>query len=236
MLSGLLLTIMSWFIGYTWDDLTGKVQEQYVVERYFERVEEQSPIVYRLWRILWQKFEWVIWWNLTNRSDCGWMIVWYMMELWLIKSRWKDFEWDSFTYDWWWLNSFRLYTLWKSKQRKDVVRGDYIYMKFDNWNHIAIACNTGATMIYDLYKKPYAECRPRPYPNKALFASNGIVNFLDDYNIVLDETNEIIINLMDTRSKILLNNIMNDFSMIDGLYSTGLIKELQLMSETIGNI
>lgn len=218
MLSGLLLTIMSWFIGYTWDDLTGKVQEQYVVERYFERVEEQSPIVYRLWRVLWQKFEWVTWWNLTNRSDCGWMIVWYMMELWLIKSRRKDFEWDSFTYDWWWLNSFRLYTLWEPKQRKDVIRGDFIYMEFDDWNHIAVACDTGATMIYDLYKKSYAECRPRPYPNKALFASNGIVKFLDDYNIILNETMEIYSWLMFVYEQQAKEKLIDSISYFSNIY------------------
>lgn len=217
MLTWLLLTLMSWFVDYTWEDLTQKIQEQYVVERYFEWVEEQSPIVYKLWRVLWQPYTRYVDWQLIkwrdklNRTDCWGMIVWYMMELWLIKTRWKDMNWDSFTYDWWWLNSFRLYTLWEKKERKDVVRWDFIYMEFDNRNHIAIACDTWATQIYDLYNDSHAKCRPRPYPNKALFSSNGIVKFLNDYDIILDETQLIMDEIENVRKQMVVDYLVNYF-------------------------
>jgi len=43
----IIMSILSWFVWYTGEDLTGQIQEQYVIERYFERVDSYAPIVYR---------------------------------------------------------------------------------------------------------------------------------------------------------------------------------------------
>lgn len=198
----LLLTILSWFIWYTWEDLTWKIQEKYVVENYFERVNMQSPLVYRNWRILWQKCVWVKWCEYTNRTDCWGLIVWYMMQLDLIKSRRKDSDWKSFTYDWWGLNSFRLYTLWKPISRSQSKRWDFVYMEFPSGSrHFAIVCDTWAKHIFDLYKKSYAECREYPFPRKALFSTNWIVEFLNDKWIILEETKQILSILFSTNEE-----------------------------------
>lgn len=198
----LLLTIFSWFIGYTWEDLTWKIQETYVIERYFDRIKEQEPLVYRNWRVLWQKCVWVTGCNYTNRTDCWGLMVWYMMQLDLIKSRRKNYEWDSFTYDWGGLNSFRLYTLWKPIKRSETKKGDFVYMEFKNWvRHFAVVCDTWATQIFDLYKKPYAECRKYPFPSKAMFATNGVVEFLNDKETILQETQEILLAIYQENEK-----------------------------------
>jgi hypothetical protein len=189
----LLFTIFSSFLNYTWNDLSDKIQEKYVVEHYFEWVNDQSPIVYRNGRILWQQFSNIEWGQYTNRTDCGWVMVWYMMSLDLIKSRRKTTEWDSFTYDGGWLNSFRLYTLWSPVSRANVKRGDFVYMEFPSGSrHFAVSCNDWATEIFDIYKQSFGECRTTPRASKMLFSKNWVVEFLKKEGIQLKQTQDIL--------------------------------------------
>lgn len=195
----LILSILTWLVSYTWMDITWYIQEQYVIESYFNWVDEQEPIVYRRWRILWQQFQkymnwsYITWRQYTNRSDCWGMIVWYMIELDLIKTRWKDVENKSFTFDWWWLNSYRLYKLWKPKRASEVKRWDFVYMEFSWWNrHIAVACEDwNPYNVYDLYESSDAKCRIVKAPLMK-YSSNGIVEFAKWKWIVLSWTQEIL--------------------------------------------
>lgn len=212
-MTGLLLSIMSWFIWYTWNDLTGEVQSKYVTERYFERVEEQGPLVYKSGRILGKKCVGPGCYK-TNLTDCSWLFAWYMIDLELIKTRRKDIDWEDYTFDWWGLNSYRIYKLWNQIERSEVKRWDFVYMEFDWWvRHIAVSCDTGATEIYDLYKKSYAECRRYPAPKKALFSKNWIVKLLEDRDVILSWTLQILNGLSSINDKetFTLHNLIGSY-------------------------
>lgn len=189
-MSMLLSWIMAGTIPATNLQNTWWIQNKYVIENYFHRVDSQAPIVYRGWRVLWQPTAES---NLTNRSDCWWMLVWYMMYLDLIISRWKDSNWKSFTYDGGWLNSTRLITLWDWKRRSDVVRWDFVYMEFPWWvKHIAVVCDDWWDYIYDLYEDDQAKCRPMPPTVMHKYSDNWFIAFMNDRWIVLDETKQVL--------------------------------------------
>lgn len=85
-------------------------------------------------------------------------------------------------------------------------------MEFEGWTrHIAIACDSWATEIYDIYKKPYAECRKYPFPKKALFASNGVVEFLKEREIILEETETILFELEKYKNEKVFTDFVSRF-------------------------
>ena len=188
------------------------IQEQYVIEDYFRRVDEQAPLVYRSGRILWQTFDWIEWGRLTNRTDCSGMLVWHMVELWLVESRyikWMD-----------WLDSDTLVTLWKSKRKKDVVRWDRVYMRFPSGQkHIAIACDDEGKNIYDFYLQPTAECRPQPPVVELKYATNWAVELLKKREIVLSWTQEVLDyfqKIKDETSQNLSGELLTDDQIFSG--------------------
>ena len=211
-MTGLILSILTWLVTYTGNDVTGYIQEKYIIESYFNWVDEQEPIIYRRWRVLWQQFQkyfnwnYISWRQYTNRSDCWWIIVGYIMELWLIKSRWKDSNNRSFTYDWWWLNSYRLYRMWKPKKASQVKRWDFVYMEF-SWGsrHIAVACEDwNPYSVYDLYRWTDAKCRIVKAPIMK-YSSNWIVEYSTRRKIIIPLTKEILI-ILATFDEIPYNN------------------------------
>jgi hypothetical protein len=165
---------------------TWRIQEQFIVNDYFRWVDEQTPLVYRSWRILWQEMEWIKWWEKINRTDCSGILVWHMAKLWIVDSR--NMEWTD------WLDSDTLIKLWKHKNRSEVIRWDWVYMEFPDWvRHIAVSCDTWAQNIYDLYLNNYAKCRPMPPTSLTEYSSNGEVEYLNTNWIILPETKEILL-------------------------------------------
>jgi hypothetical protein len=63
---------------------TGYIQEQFIIENYFNWTEEMAPIVYRSGRILGKTTTES---NYTNRADCSGIGVGYMRELGLLETR-----------------------------------------------------------------------------------------------------------------------------------------------------
>jgi len=175
--------LMSWILAGTVTDLnTWYVQEQYVIESYFHRVDEQAPLHYNAGRILWVP---LFPGDPINRTDCSGMLVWHMVHLWLVK--WRFIKWME------WLDSDTLLTLGKPKHRADVKRGDRIYMEFPSWlRHIAVACDDRWEHIYDFYLDRWATCREQPPVSLIRYASNGEVEMLNKKWIILDETVEIL--------------------------------------------
>ena len=190
----LLLTILSGLI-LTWTPQqyiidTWYIQDTVAIEWYFDWVDSYDKIKYWLWRSLWQK---CVWSNCrrTDMSDCWGMVIWYMIKLWLLRDRFKDSSWKRWTYDKWWLNSYRLYRLWEKKNRNDLVRWDFMFMTFSWWvRHFAVYC--WDWKMFDLYRDSKAKCRRFPKTTTIKYSSNWLKKYLDDRWIILKETNTFI--------------------------------------------
>lgn len=201
----IILWLLSLFVSYTWDNLTGEIQREYIVQSYFYRTNSFDTLHWRSWRVLWQQFpdKTVRWWQLTNRTDCGGTIIWHMIHLWIID--WRFHKWVTF--DWWWLNSYRLYRLWKNIKRSLVKTWDFIYMEMSWWvRHVWVSCNEWWTMIYDLYKSDKMACRKLPRYERIYFATNGAYEYLEKKKIVLDDVKKIIDEIYTMRDSADMNN------------------------------
>ena len=167
---------------------TWYIQETYVIENYFHRTEEMAPMVYRSGRILGQTTTES---NQTNETDCSWIWVGYMVELWLLRDR--DFTSDGKRVSsLGWLNSFLLYTLWKPENKSDVKRWDFIFMSWPTGErHFAVACDSWWNMIYDFYTNGSMSCRYMDAPVMK-YSTNWIVEYLSWNWIILPETQQVL--------------------------------------------
>jgi len=131
--------IFSWILSWQPIDITDTwyIQEQFLIEDYFNWVDSEAPIIYRKGRVLWQPTELDFH---DNKADCWWILIWYLFHLWVIKSKNTDIFGKTIDYEWM-LNSYILYKLWIPKLANQRERGDFVYMEFPSWNrHIAIYC------------------------------------------------------------------------------------------------
>lgn len=178
--------LLSWVMAWQPVNLTdtGYIQEQFVIENYFKRTKDMAPIVYRSWRILGTTTSES---NYTNRADCSWIWVGYMRELGLTKTR--NLETVNGLAS---LDSYGLYLLWHPKKKSEVKRWDFIFMIRESWvKHFAIACDDSGEMIYDLYKDSELKCRHMTAPTMK-YASNGIIDYLNEEKIILPQTQEVL--------------------------------------------
>lgn len=178
--------LMSWVMAWQPINLmdTWQIQEQYVIENYFKWTTDMAPIVYRSGRILGKTTTES---NYTNRADCSWIGVGYMRELGITNNRNLDtVNWEAS------LDSYWLYLLGKPKKKSEVKRWDFIFMVWPDWvKHFAVSCDDSGEMIYDLYKGNELKCRHMTAPTMK-YATNGIVEYLNQENIVLSWTVEVI--------------------------------------------
>jgi len=227
-MTGILWLILSWLVT-TWiygqyQVDTGYIQEQIAIEWYFDRVESFDNLVYRRWRVLWQPFKWIKWWHLLNRTDCWWLMVWYMIHLWLLESRFRNNEGKRRTYDKGWLNSYRLYKLGKPKKESKRQYWDFVFMTFSWWvRHRAIYC--WENKIYDIYKRTKARCRKMPKYETIKYSTNGLAEYLKDNGIMLNKTKDIIKEVRAINNKRhadYVNGLVYSIYNISSIYKTSL--------------
>lgn len=218
----LFLNILSWltttWIYQTYKIDTWYIQNQIVVEWYFDWVDSYNKIIYRLGRNLGQRC------NdpkckSTIMSDCWGLMIGYMINLWLLSDRFRNDKGIRWTYDKWWLNSYRLYKMWNAKSYKDRKRWDFMYMEFEGWvRHFAVYC--WDNKMYDLYMDKKAKCRPLPKTTILRYSTNWLEKYLTDRNIILPQTKSFISKIKGINEEKIYNfNYSRNVNLINSLLS-----------------
>ncbi len=237
-----LVTFLSGIImstGFISADITGyqdMIQEHIIREGYITWVTSRDRLVYKKWRILGQRF-WK--YKTINRTDCGWMLVWYGIHIGLLDSRFRYSSWDRI---WAWLNSFGIYKLWEHKGYDEIEKWDFIF--FDtNWTkHIAVAAtwmNWNKLTIVDyiakldkraaerdirLYRCSWWYKDTRCYTvngntYRIYVASNWFADKMKERGVILEETREALEFLHNAQHEKIVEDIFDMYRSDIGLYN-----------------